>query len=360
MDPPSICLCMIVKDEEQHLPHLLESVRPLISCWAIADTGSTDTTTTVIERELAGLPGVLVAHEWVDFGVNRTRAMALAEAQGADYVLTLDADTVLEVEPGALARLGLDAYMLCHLDAGTAYFTKRLVRSGLGWPWVGAVHEYITSEAERTCGRLDGVCIRARSVGALRSDRFVRDRALLEASVSRDPDNARDVFYLAQTCRDLGDVVAAVRWYDRRAGMGGWAEEVFYARFEAGRLLAESGEAAWPEALDRLIGAWEFRPQRLEPLYEIASRLRLRGAYQSAFAFAARGIDRPRPDDVLFLSPWVYRYGLLVEYSISAYWVGDLEACAAACERLLAMPDLPAAYRESTRQNLALCRVPRP
>ena len=35
-----------------------------------------------------------------------------------------------------------------------------------------------------------------------------------------------------------------------------------------------------------------------------------------------KGLGRPQSDDSLFVWPWVYRWGLLFEYSISAYWVG--------------------------------------
>ncbi|WP_315895388.1 hypothetical protein [Streptomyces sp. P9(2023)] len=63
-------------------------------------------------------------------------------------------------------------------------------------------------------------------------------------------------------------------------------------------------------------------------------------------------VDRERPpDDLLFIQPWVYRWGLLFEYSITAYWVGGHAASLAACDRLLALPDLPEPYREQTRTN---------
>jgi hypothetical protein len=58
--------------------------------------------------------------------------------------------------------------------------------------------------------------------------------------------------------------------------MGGWDEELFYSRFQAAVLRAERGE--WAAAMAGLVAAWESRPQRLEPLYELAARLRMRGA----------------------------------------------------------------------------------
>lgn len=57
------------------------------------------------------------------------------------------------------------------------------------------------------------------------------------------------------------------------------------------------------------------------------------------------------PDDLLFVQPWVYRWGLLFEYSITSYWTGDPRASLHTCDRLLAMPDLPAVYRKQTTEN---------
>ena len=59
------------------------------------------------------------------------------------------------------------------------------------------------------------------------------------------------------------------------------------------------------------------------------------------------------PDDSLFVAPWIYRWGLLFEYSISAYWVGELGHAFAACQRLLKLDDLPDPYRKQTRENQA-------
>ncbi len=100
-----------------------------------------------------------------------------------------------------------------------------------------------------------------------------------------------------------------------------------------------------------LIDAWEFRPTRLEPVYAIALGLRQRERHRAAHRFSSLWREARLPDDVLFVSPWVYRWGLLFEYSITAYWVGEYRESIEACDRLLTMEDLPEHFREQTKRN---------
>lgn len=350
---------MIVKDEVGTLPGLFASCRGVIDCWVICDTGSSDGTQELIRRELAGIPGELHERPWVDFGTNRTESLRFARG-AADYLLILDADTTIEVAPGTLDGLTDDAYMLRHEEGGTVYFTKRLVRGDLEWRYVGAVHEYITSEDERTTGRLDGLTIASRSVGALRTGRFERDARLLEAGLELDPGDARARFYLAQTYRDLafqrGDermLERAAEEYQRRADMPGWIEETYVARYQAGVLLARLGR--WPEAAETFTQAWELRPERLEAAHALAAGLRERRRYRTAHRLTTLAADLeplPVPGDVLFVEPWIYEWGMLFEYSVTAYWVGEHERSVAACRRLLERRRLPDEYRRLTEGNL--------
>ncbi len=344
---PTLCLCMIVRNESAVIERCLASVRDLIDTWVISDTGSTDGTQELIRGSLRGIPGELHEEAWQDFGHNRS--LNIAHARGkADYLLLVDADMVVR-QDAELPPLSADSYLLRHAG-DLEYRIKRLVRGDIAWRYVGATHEYLHADQAHSQENLDALVIEHFADGGSRADKFERDARLLRTDIERDPDNARAVFYLAQTLRDRGERAEAVELYERRAAMGGWEEEIYYALLQVGVLKAESGD--WPGGMDALVRAWEARPTRMEAAYELISRLRLREQYRAAHAFAAAALDQPRPaDDLLFVQPWVYRWGLLFEYSITAYWTGDLAACARACERLLAMADLPAVYREQTLRN---------
>jgi glycosyltransferase involved in cell wall biosynthesis len=351
----SICLCMIVRDEATVIERLIESVRGLIDTWVICDTGSVDGTQAVIERALADVPGTLHERPWRDFGHNRTELMRLAHG-AADYLLLLDADMTVGRAAELPASLTADSYLI-RSSGELEFWRKLLVRGDRSWRYVGTTHEYITldegPEAGEVTDRLDAIVIDHHADGGARAGKFERDARLLEADLRRDANNERAVFYLAQTYRDVGELEQAVSLYERRATMGGWEEEVFYSLYQAGVLRAELGD--WPLAMATLVRAFEQRPARTEPLYELAARLRLRGEYETAHLFASRGLGRPVPADLLFVQPWIYRWGLLFEYSITAYWTGHTAHALSACQRLLAIPELPDTYRQQTRENRRFC-----
>lgn len=351
----SICLCMIVKDESTVIERCLDSVRNLISYWVICDTGSSDGTQNLIRRTLADVPGELHERPWVDFGHNRSEALALAAGK-ADYLLLLDADWTIAAETAAFDDLSADAYLVRHEHPrGDDFelYNRNLVRGDLEWRYVGVAHEYLEGDGKSEA-RLAGASIVNWADGGVgRAKRWEQDRELLERELKRDDSNARNIFYLAQTYRDLGQLEKAADLYEQRAALGGWAEEVYYSLYQVGCIEAELGD--WPRGMAALIRAFEFRPVRLEALYELATRLRQRGEYETAHLFAARGIGRPQPDDILFVSPWVYRWGLIFEYSITAYWTGDPAEALRTCDYLLTLDDLPDAYREQTIANRKFC-----
>ncbi|MGW0834772.1 glycosyltransferase [Streptomyces prunicolor] len=362
MKQQTLCLCMIVKNESLVIERCLEAVRPLVDYWVISDTGSTDGTQDLIRKVLDGVPGELHEEPWVDFGHNRTRNIQHARGK-ADYLLTLDADHVMR-QDAPLPRLTAGSYMLRYDTPGTQHRFKHLMRGDRPWRYEGVTHEYPCTDEPDTQENLDALVIEDQADGGCRSDKFERDARLLRRELERDPDNPRTVFYLANTERDLGHAELAIDLYERRAGMGGWGEEVYCSLLEAGILRAEEADD-WPGAMDAFSRAWDGRPERLEACYELASRLRLAGRYRTAYALLRDVVGRPEPGDLLFTRSWVYRWGLLFEFSITAYWVGEFAASVEACDRLLALPDLPAAVRRQTMANREFsaphaAAVPRP
>jgi predicted GH43/DUF377 family glycosyl hydrolase len=343
----SICLCMIVRNEAAILERCLQSVHGLIDSWVICDTGSTDGTQALLRSSLADVPGELHERPWVDFGHNRTELMELARG-AADYLLLLDADMTVH-QRGPLPPLHLDAYLIRH-SGGLDYAVLRLVRGDRRWWYVGSTHEHIATDGRFEQGEIDALTLEHHADGSTRPEKLIRDLGLLKRDLARTPNSPRATFYLAQTLKELGEREAAIDAYRQRAELGGWEEEAFYAHLQQGGLMARDDVAA---ATPVLLAAWERRPSRAEPLYELARIHRRRGNFATAHMFASRGLEIPYPTDVLFIHRSVYEWGLRLERALSAAGLGWGEDARAGLHDIVSSAELPPEVRQAAGRVLS-------
>jgi hypothetical protein len=143
---------LIVRDEADEIAGCLASLRDVVDEVVVYDTGSLDDT-----REQARAGGVLVVDGFWDddFGRARTRA---AESATGTWLLTVDADERLRVDPGALRAILAEARAVdgfsVRIDntgepdgtTGYANWTNKIVRRG-AVRWTGAVHEQVITLA---------------------------------------------------------------------------------------------------------------------------------------------------------------------------------------------------------------------
>lgn len=353
-----LCLSMIVRNESAVIARCLDAVRPLIGAWAVVDTGSHDGTQALVRERLADLPGELIERPWVDFATNRNQALDLARRHG-DYALVVDADDVVEIDANTAWPQRLDAagyYVRQRLAAGEfEYLSAKLLRHDIGWRWRGVLHEYPAAEPSPPLQTLDGVRVCSLPDGARSqrpvAEKYADDARVLEAALRDEPDNARYVFYFAQSLRDAGELARAIEAYRRRAAMGGWDEEAWYALYQVAQLAERLnlGDAA---VIDAYLAAHDARPQRAEPLCDLARYLRLRGRYASAYVHARAAAQLPIPPDLLFLDLSAYRWRARDEQAVAAWYVGRREECTALCRALLDEGVLPVAERERVAANL--------
>lgn len=352
---------MIVRDEAAIIERCLAAVVPWIDAYAIHDTGSSDGTAEIVRSflERHGVPGRVTHGRFDDFAQARNDSLVAARdtatAYDADYLLLCDADMELVVDDAAFRDvLTADAYLLGQRASGLHYANVRLVRVDAPTRYVGVTHEYLdVGVAARPT--LAGAWFRDHAEGSSRQGKFERDLALLERGLTAEPDNARYVFYRAQTLRDLGRDRQAVSAYEHRASLGGWEEEAWYSLLQVAVLRERLGDSD-PDVLAAYLAAFERRPGRAETLVELARHLRERGRHELAHVFATRAAQLSPTDDLLFVVPACYGWRARDELSISSYWVGQYPESAVLAQSVLTDPELPPQERPRVEQNLAFAR----
>jgi len=346
---------MIVKNEALVIRRCLDSVKPFIDTWVIVDTGSSDGTQQLVRDIMADLPGELFERPWKNFGHNRNEALELARGR-AEYLFFIDADERLDLPAGyERPSLGADGYHLNVRYGSLSYARCALFASHLPWHWEGVVHEYLACTTAFKLETLTGPTVVVSHDGARSRDpdTYRKDAALLEQALLDNPNNTRDVFYLAQSYRDAGELEKSRENYLRRARMQGWEEEGWFAQYQAAILEERLGST--PEAISfAYLSAYQRRPFRAEPLVRLARFHRLRREYHLALLYARRAVAISKPPDLLFLDEAAYSWCALDELAVAAYYVDAQDAKADgrnAVRRLLAENRFPESERARMLKN---------
>jgi O-antigen biosynthesis protein len=221
MDPHSISLCMIVRNEARGLPSRLATAREYAAEIVVVDTGSTDGT-----PELARAYGARV----VQFDFSRAdfaaaRNFGLGRASGA-WILALDADETLPSESIAVvrqlaARGGNAGYYFERLNLGahpgeeTVDHVVRLFPNRPEYRFRGRVHETADDSILAAGGVL-------RPAGARIMHDYARDAAsrrrrnlsyieILNEEIAADPSDTTRLDFLAAEYHQLGMYQTAAR-----------------------------------------------------------------------------------------------------------------------------------------------------
>jgi hypothetical protein len=75
--------------------------------------------------------------------------------------------------------------------------------------------------------------------------------------------------------------------------------------------------------------------------------------WQPAYLFADTGMHVDMPDDILFVEPWIYRWGLRFERSVAAWYVGRADQATSDTQAVLATPTVREPWLTHAKQNLS-------
>ncbi len=352
-----ICLNMIVKNESHVIQRSLSSVRDLIDYWVIVDTGSSDGTQGVICKSLEGIPGELYERPWINFGANRTEALELARGKG-DYILFLDADDWLEIDPSlVLHSLSEDVYWArwqsLHVPS-FSYMKPLMVKDSLPCAWKGVIHEYLCCELANSHETLNGVTYVFTGEGnrSKNPKKYLLAARDLENALIEEPDNARYMFYLAESYRDADCLENALNAYLKRIRMGGWEEEILWSWLQVGH-LRKTLCYPYEDVLHAYLRAHYQNPTRAEPIYFISELYNQHQDFSLAYDLIKQWSSLPSSDHhhPFFKLEWIEDYGIKFQLSMSSFYLHHYEESLDLHDQLLANPNLPQRLREQVLLN---------
>jgi len=354
---PRICLNMIVRNEAMNIVRCLTSVRPLVDCAVIVDTGSGDETVRLIDEFCARekLPLALFHSNFTTWDETRNGAIARAHDSEFpfDYLLLVDADMEAfgQLDDEALTA---PCYGVVQKHGSLEWRNHRLVRRDANPKYIGVTHEYLSFAG--AVEPLDTLWFYDYATGGCRPGKFERDIELLEAGLRAEPHNARYWYYLGQSFRDAGRDSDAIWAFTERIRLGGWDEETYFAMLErsrAARRFVKEENLRW--ALE----AYNFRPSRAEALADFSTNFREQGQNALAVVFAEAAMQIERPTDNLFVETPAYTWGPKRDFSISAFYDHRKRRRGyEVTDSLITDATVPAHIRDEARRNMFFYLAP--
>lgn len=297
-----LTVCIIARNEEDNLPHCLESVAGVAAQIVVVDTGSTDRTIDIARSAGAEVHCV----EWQeDFAAARNAALECARQP---WILVLDADERLAT-PEAIA-IALDlapddvgGYLVSLVstapagEGATATYINsavRLVRNDRRFRYSRRIHEQIIDSILASGYRIEPSAIVIEHSGyalghnALRA-KLERNLRLLNRALAEEPNSAFYHFYRGRTLQALGNTDDA--WCEFETALRTCPPAgTLYPQILAQMALIAAQHKRYTEAIQLAERSLELVPGYPLSLFIIAESHRLSGNVTAALE-AYRRLD---------------------------------------------------------------------
>ncbi len=299
---PRISLCMIMRDEEEHLGRCLASVRGAVDEIVIVDTGSADRSI-----EIATEHGARVLHEeWRDdFAAPRNTAI---DAATGDWILVLDADEELigaEILRDLVEAPGVEGYSFREVNFvgeergidAVVMSAFRLFRNRPDYRYSGALHEQVlTRVTDAGRGTTPFVGVEIHHYGYLdpttqAKRKRERNMAIVLEQVRRDPNDAFTLFNAGVEFQRSGRHEEALDHF-RRSFANLETLEAYYASLLVRNIVATLHELGRDdEALEVLVDGLQAYPDFAD-LHHLEGRILAdRREYRGAVRSFRRAVD---------------------------------------------------------------------
>ena len=297
MSKSTICLNMIVKDEEHIILRTLNNLTNYINFdyWVISDTGSTDSTKEIIRDFFneKNIPGELIEIPWKDFAYNRTEALNHAYNK-TDYVFIFDADDEIMGDFTLPKIMNKDFYKFQYGDKHGIRLTRpQLFNNRIKWKYVGVLHEYAESvEPTKSSELISGNYYFTLGHEGSRSkdpEKYHKDAIILEKAfydTAKDTNkylHSRYAYYCAQSYAACKNTAKSLEFYKKVLELEGWLEEKYVSCIRIHDMLENKEEGLY--YLDK---ASEYNRNRIECIYRLVNYYLLKNDCQKSHDYYKR------------------------------------------------------------------------
>jgi tetratricopeptide (TPR) repeat protein len=299
---PLLQLVMIVKNGDDTIGRVLDSVKKHIDCWTILDTGSTDSTMSIIREKLANVPGQLHQEPFIDFKTTRNRALELA-GTSCKYLIMLDDS--YEVKGAAALRKLLNksdekalAIRINDDKAITEYYSVRILKSSEGIQYKYRIHEVpdVSNPVYMSEQNISIVDHKTKKQAQRSTDRFEYDMRMLLEEHAENPSDPRIVRYLGIVSMILNKHQEAFGWFKKLLKMQGISDDDRYCALTNSAVLMYKELGGDHDDYIRFMRrATKEVPFRAEPYYRLAIMFRQLGQMENALKCIHTASNIPIP-----------------------------------------------------------------
>ena len=291
-----IHLCIMVKNAGAQFEDMLIKNLPIIDCWTILDTGSTDETLDIINRVLVGKKkGQLYCEPFVNFRDSRNRCLDLA-GNRCKYTLMLDDTYIVENKLREFLNTVRgdqfsDSFSMYIKSNDNEYVSNRIVKTDRKLRYRYKIHEIIDNK-----NNVNVIVPITKSVifdyrcdymETRTMNRKQYDIQLLLEELEEDPDDPRHFYYLGQTYNVIGNFEKAYEYFIKRLNHPneGFLQEKIDACFEAARNANFKLNKPWSICEELYLKAYEMDKTRPDSLYFLGIHYNEAHNYEKSFFY---------------------------------------------------------------------------
>jgi len=317
--PVKICLTMLLNEQESNLCQSLKSIAPYLDYWVIADFSCSTSTIDLVSDILSDIQGEFVEIDDLH-RANAKNALITYATQFADYVLLAEPGMQFTIDDENFKqRLSADGYFI-KSAMPVQHSEIRLIKTDKDWAYHGAVNEFLLAQDQYHIESIADVNTKSIKSSQQAQHESDHNSAILESVLQTSPTDAHALFNLARIKMQQSAWQESLDLFDRYLQCDKkWdVEWHWYALYHRTKICEKLG-AEFKLVVQGYNDAYEFRPSRAEPLYELARIHRMRNNFAKAHLYSTTAFHTPLPETEMFnLESAVYSWHIPSEHLLTS------------------------------------------